>query len=81
MIHTERVKKARLKLGISQTELAKHLNLTSPQFVSNWERGISGVPDTLISDVCNFLKINPMSFVNAKVKDYKIRILKTIRRN
>jgi transcriptional regulator with XRE-family HTH domain len=38
------LKAFREKTGMAQGELAKKLGYASPQFVSNWERGICGIP-------------------------------------
>lgn len=38
------LKDARKRAGLSQGELAKILGYTTPQFVSNWERGKCSVP-------------------------------------
>ncbi|HEY8270411.1 MAG TPA: helix-turn-helix transcriptional regulator [Pseudobdellovibrionaceae bacterium] len=38
------LKDKRLLAGLSQGEVAKKLGYTSPQFVSNWERGLSDPP-------------------------------------
>jgi len=35
------LKNLRLKAGLTQAEVAKVLGYSNPQFVSNWERGIS----------------------------------------
>ena len=38
------LKDKRVKAGFTQAEIAKQLGYTSPQFVSNWERGMSNPP-------------------------------------
>ena len=40
----EYLKEMRLKTGMSQWEVADKLGYSSPQFVSNWERGLSVPP-------------------------------------
>jgi transcriptional regulator with XRE-family HTH domain len=43
------LKSLRLKSGLSQGKVARALGYTSPQFVSNWERGLSEPPiETLV---------------------------------
>ena len=37
----KRLKKMRLKAGLSQRDVSTALGYTSPQYVSNWERGKS----------------------------------------
>jgi transcriptional regulator with XRE-family HTH domain len=38
------LKNKREAVGLSQGQVAKKLRYTSPQFISNWERGISSPP-------------------------------------
>lgn len=38
------LKMRREKASLTQQDVAKHLDYTSPQFVSNWERGVSLPP-------------------------------------
>lgn len=38
------LKKARLSSGLSQGKVAELLGYSSPQFISNWERGLSHPP-------------------------------------
>lgn len=47
---------ARSKSGLTQAELAKKVNVHS-QFVSNWERGLCGVPEAELRSVIRVLKI------------------------
>ena len=42
------LKKLRVVRGLSQTEVAKKLGYSSPQFVSNWERGLASPPVKVI---------------------------------
>lgn len=44
MMFAEFLKQKRLNAGLSQGAVAKKLGYTSPQFVSNWERGLSEPP-------------------------------------
>jgi transcriptional regulator with XRE-family HTH domain len=50
------LRKKRRQAGLTQSDVAKKLGYSSPQFVSNWERGLSDPPvETLrkISDIYN----------------------------
>lgn len=49
----------RKKVGLSQRELADALGYTTPQFISNWERGVSFPPINKIKKTADLLKINP----------------------
>jgi len=50
---------ARLKAGISQIALAKKMGYSSPQYVSNWERGICGPPLDKLHVLSKSLNIDP----------------------
>jgi len=38
------IKEKRIEAGLTQQQVASHLGYSSPQFISNWERGISHPP-------------------------------------
>lgn len=38
------LREKRMKAGLSQKEVALGLGYTTPQFISNWERGLSNPP-------------------------------------
>lgn len=48
----EILKQAREKAGLSQGELAKELGYSSPQLISNVERGLCSVPLKKARDFC-----------------------------
>ena len=50
------LKKRREDVGLSQGQVAKFLGYTSPQFVSNWERGISKPPLHSLKELCGLYK-------------------------
>lgn len=47
----------RLRAGLTQKQISKKLGYQTPQFISNWERGVS---------------CPPLAIVNQLVKHYKI---------
>lgn len=53
------IKKMRLERGYSQADLAYSLGYTSPQFVSDWERGISSPPVKKLQELSQLLKVKP----------------------
>jgi transcriptional regulator with XRE-family HTH domain len=66
------LKKKRRQACLSQADVAKKLGYSSPQFISNWERGLSDPPvETLrkISDIYN-IPLNEIHqlFLKATVK-------------
>lgn len=52
------IKTKRIEAGLMQKDLAKKMGYTSPQFISNWERGISKPPLKSVLKLCKILKIN-----------------------
>lgn len=51
------LKQKRLQAGLSQGEVAKRLGYTSPQFVSNWERGLSRPPAATLRKIAQIYNI------------------------
>lgn len=52
------LKDKRLQAGFSQGDVAKKLGYTSPQFVSNWERGLSRPPTTTLRKLAQIYNIS-----------------------
>lgn len=53
----ELLQKARLKAGLTQEYVARQLGYTH-QFISNWERGISGPPCRLLRKIASIYGIS-----------------------
>lgn len=51
------IKKTRMAKGLSQSELAQILGYTSPQFISDWERGVSSPPVKRLHDLAHVLGV------------------------
>lgn len=64
------IRELRLASGLNQRELADKLKYTS-QFIANWERGASGIPDIEIKNLCKVLKADADVVIEAKVDDYR----------
>lgn len=52
------IRTKRTEKGLSQGDLAKLLGYSSPQYISDWERGASGVPMKKLIAVARFLDID-----------------------
>ena len=52
------LKEARVKAGLSQGDVADKLGYATPQFISNWERGISAPPISGLKVLANLYKIS-----------------------
>lgn len=57
MMLAEFLKQKRLNAGLSQGAVAKKLGYTSPQFVSNWERGLSEPPIGTLRKIASIYNI------------------------
>lgn len=67
------LKQKRLDSGLSQLDVAKELGYSSPQFVSNWERGLVSPPLETIAVLIDLYKIPPSEVINRimdETKDY-----------
>lgn len=58
----ELIKRKRKDSGLTQKEVADHMGYTSPQFVSNWTRGISKPPLKDAKKLCQLLNIDPEDY-------------------
>lgn len=59
------LKRAREKRGLTQHEVAQHLAYSTPQFVSNWERGVSAPPRAALPLLAKHLGISPREMITA----------------
>lgn len=51
------LKEKRLKKKLSQAEFAERLGYSSPQFVSDWERGVSSPPMKKLPEISQVLGV------------------------
>lgn len=63
------LKSVRLKHDLSQGQLAKIIGLTSPQFISNIERGKCGISATIAKVLVSKLKVDKEKLVKAYRQD------------
>lgn len=64
------LKEARVDAGYSQWDLAKPLGYTSPQYISNIERGIANVNLETLMKICRILRTRRSKFIAAFKEDY-----------
>lgn len=57
------LKDVRENVDLTQADVSQKLGYTSPQFISNIERGISVVPLKTLARMCALYKVNPESVV------------------
>ena len=54
---SEFLKSKRIEAGLTQSEVARKLGYSSPQFVSNWERGLANPPVFILRDLTKMYKV------------------------
>lgn len=52
------LKQKRQKAGLSQSDVARKLGYMTPQFISNWERGVSDPPISTLKKLAEMYGIN-----------------------
>lgn len=67
----EFLKSRRLKLGLSQNDIAKELNFTNGQYISNMERGECLLPKMYIKKLSEILKVKPSLIIEPLIKDIR----------
>ncbi|HEX7676251.1 MAG TPA: helix-turn-helix transcriptional regulator [Bdellovibrio sp.] len=67
------LKDARNKAALSQKDVADHMGYDTPQFISNWERGISAPPVNAIKKLAQLYKISADSLFETLLEE-EIRI-------
>lgn len=70
----------RIKSGLTQGDVAKLLKYTTPQFVSNWERGVSQPPMDVLPQLSQRYGIDPDEFVRV-FSLYQEEMLKQFRKD
>jgi len=73
------LKNAREKASLTQQDVARKLNYSTPQFVSNWERGISLPPLDVMPRLSEVLQIAPRTLIETLHK-YQEELLKLRKR-
>jgi len=78
-MHTEIGKylyEKRIKAGLSQKDVSDKLGYTSPQFISNYERGLCSPPLKKLKKIADLYKIKPKTIADIMVK-YSIEAIYT----
>lgn len=70
------VKTKRQQKGITQRELSEKLGYSSPQYISNFERGICGLSPKKFKTVSKMLGIPAKQLVEISAQEYAKRISK-----
>ncbi len=70
---------ARKKAGLSQGDVKNILGYQSPQIISDWERGICGVPLTSTKQVLEAYKIKEEIFITKCLEAYREELEKCLK--
>lgn len=71
---SEFIRSARIKSGLTQSDIANKLGLTSPQMISNAERGLCALPPNKVVAFCDCTKANPRKYMKVKLIDLKAEL-------
>ncbi len=74
------LKKCREKAGYSQTQVSSKLGYTSPQFISNWERGLSHPPVKSLNKLAKLYKVKGVELGEVFIKTYMREVEDDLRR-
>jgi len=69
----------RIKAKLTQADVAKSLRYTSPQFISNWERGVSLPPLSALPRIASLYGIQPRELITV-MERYQEVVLKLQRK-
>ena len=72
------IKEYRNKAQLSQAELAKKLGYTTPQFVSNFERGVGKVPLVVVGRLIKILELPEREIMQLLIDEYTLEVKKDI---
>jgi len=64
----------RQESGLTQADLSKDLSYSSPQFVSNWERGIARPPMKALLKLAKKRKFPVKEMRDVLVKEYRDKV-------
>lgn len=70
----EYLRQKRLESGLSQLDVARELGYSSPQFVSNWERGLVSPPLETISVLIDLYKISPSEVIDRILEETRVHL-------
>jgi transcriptional regulator with XRE-family HTH domain len=74
------LKKSRENVGLSQTFVSSKLGYSSPQFVSNWERGLSHPPLKSLKKIAKLYKLRDKELFDIFVNSYLVEVESDLRK-
>lgn len=73
------LKQRREAVGMTQGSLSRELGYSSPQFISNWERGQSAIPERHFRKISQLLGVPMREMVDHRCRDYRREINVNVR--
>ncbi len=77
----ELIRQKRENLGITQRDCAKYLGLSSPQYISNIERGLCGPSVETLAKLGSYLKIDTTKIIESMVDAYRTSLRERLRQS
>jgi len=72
------LRKARIEKGLSQREVADALGYSSPQFISNFERGLCSPPLVKLKVLIDLYRLNPQKVLGLILDQQKKHLEKNL---
>ncbi len=70
----------RIKKGLTQSDVAKKLKYSTPQFISNWERGLALPPPDALPILVKLYALAPDELIEV-IMSYQEKVLQLQRKN
>lgn len=74
------LKEKRQNAGLSQGDVSKKLGYGTPQFISNWERGISSPPINALKKIASLYNISADELFEVLLEETILQITKDLKR-
>lgn len=71
------LKRRRRLARLTQSEVAKEFGYSSPQFISNWERGVSAPPLKSVARLCELYGVSKNDMIEILVAEYRSKLEET----
>lgn len=72
------LKRMRIESGLTQAEVASELGYTSPQFISNWERGLVLPPISALRKLMGLIHLEREHLIRLYIAQSRLRLEKVL---
>lgn len=76
----EFLRSKRIAAGLTQADVAGKLGYTSPQFISNWERGLASPPAFILKDLAKIYQIPADDLFQRLLKEVEANLVREYKR-